>query len=150
MVIIARPLRQGWLRTRSGQHYNALAMRPRSVLFVNEPWDSGSSVVAICDEAPERMGTFLEQAQSIAAAEGVDFVVASTCEISDLIPADMTQMLPSLDEDCLIELCRQYDARLLIMPESRMIDTSTLVGGLLDKLSCSLLVTHRKRETHEP
>ncbi len=141
VVVIARPLRHGWLRTRPGGHYTELAMRPRDVLFVNEPWHSGTSVVAVCSAPAAAMGGFLERARSIATAEDVDLIVASPHEPVKVAEADQTISLPALDEEAIIELCRQCDARLLIVPEAPEMDASALVSGLLDKLSCSLLVT---------
>ena len=65
-VIVCRPLRASGLRARRAAEFHALMGEHGRVLFVNEPWASGVSVVAVCADASDNSREALERASAMA------------------------------------------------------------------------------------
>jgi hypothetical protein len=135
-VVVTRAYRVTGIRPRAGRAFLSLARQPRSMLFINEPWNSGASIVVVDDQPAA-----LARAARIAAGEGLPLIVTRTPGAADAtLPAGaQRRTLPVIDEASLIALCREVDARLLILPSHADIDWSELLVSLLDKLECSLL-----------
>lgn len=142
IVIVGRSLRSG-LRVRAGAQYAAFAGSHQDLLFVNEPWSSGSSVVAVLDEhqTPSRAHKTIEKAQAIAATEKLHFIIAHMGTLDHAMSerADQIVSINTMSEESLIELCQRFDARLLVLPGFDGLDWQALLAKLLNNLSCSLL-----------
>ncbi len=139
LVVISRSLRSAGLRTRHGSHFEPLVRAHRNLLFVNEPWRSGSSIVALCEglEGCERP---LAIARRIASAEELEFVVAVPANVDAKdIDADRVVVLPEWTEQALVSVCEAEDARLLVLPPTEGLDWRSVLLRLVDRLSCSLL-----------
>jgi hypothetical protein len=150
VVVICRPLRASGLRARRGAEFAALIAEHARILFVNEPWSTGTSIVAVnVDEAPSSREA-LQRAHTIASNESLDLVLATlpNAPTADSAwPVDQTVELAQATEETLIELCQRCDARLLVVPPIDGVDWQKLLVGLLDKLSCSLLLI--RASSHE-
>jgi hypothetical protein len=138
-VMVTRALRATALRPRLGRCFTQLVQQPKDVLFVNEPWASGSSVVVLLgsDRA-------LDHATRLARTEGLRLVVATTARpaappVDQLPPGATVRQLADWDEETIADLCLEQDARLLVMPQLRDLDWAELLVSLMDKLPCSLL-----------
>jgi len=150
-ILVTRALRRGGLRTRLARGYLALLRRPQPVLFVNEPWASGSSVVVLADKrdatAPEAVASpgesgakesAVSQAERLARQQGLRLVVAVAPGMA--APQDaIVRMLRDSDETSIADLCLAEDARLLVIPTGTDLDLTELLLSLMDKLPCSLL-----------
>lgn len=135
-VLVTRSLRTSGLRPRSGRHFAALARLPHQTLFINEPWESGSTVVVL-DGAPE----VLRIARRFAAAQGLRLVIVAPAE-SAAVPADADVVrVPAArwNEDGIADVCLAVDARLLVLPPRDDLDSAELLVRLMDRLPCSLL-----------
>lgn len=132
--------RSAGLRVRRGRSFLALARQPKPVLFVNEPWHSGSSVVVLADN--ERA---VDVARRVARAENLRLVAivspggASDAQPSPLPDGAAVRQLGSMDEEGIARVCLAEDARLLVIPARADLDWSELLVSLMDKLPCSLL-----------
>jgi hypothetical protein len=136
MVLLTRTLRGSGLRPRQARAFSSLARQPRHVLFVNEPWATGSSVVVL-DGSPDS----LRQAARLARAQGLRLVVALGPQpgTSELPPGSITRRLSRLDEAAIADLCLREDARVLVLPPTDGLDAAELLVSLADRLPCSLL-----------
>lgn len=139
LVIVARSQRAG-IRVRSGRQYEAVVEESSDILFVNEPWTSGNSVVALVtddvhrDEVIEKAALIADDqrlALHILVPAGVDLTTLS----EDLHPVSV----PSLDVEALTGSCAALDARLLVLSEHGDVNWGGVLTGLLNGLSCSLL-----------
>lgn len=149
-VVVTRALRTAGLRPRLGRSYHDLMRRSKQVLFVNEPWASGSAVVVL-----HGSDAALDYADRLAQAEGLRLVVAlppgepaGSGALASLLASPLASRLPpravrrQLDdrrEQTIAELCLREDARLLIVPDDDDLDWKELLLSLMDKLPCSLL-----------
>ncbi len=135
-VLISRALRTAGLRPRFGSSFAELLRQPKNVLVVNEPWDSGSSVVVLrsSDEA-------LRYAERMAESEDLRLVVATPpgAAAPDLPEGAVRRSLPDWQEETIAELCLREDARLLVVPAATDVNWAELLVSLMDKLPCSLL-----------
>jgi len=141
-VMVARALRASGLRPRSGTHYGALVRQPKNVLFVNEPWRSGSSVVVL-HGSPQATAA----ARRFAAADDLRLVLAvpasqagagaATADLPEGV--DRRVALPAWTEEAIADLCLAEDARLLVVPRTQELDLSELLPQLMDRLPCSVL-----------
>jgi hypothetical protein len=142
IVVVGRLLRSGF-RVRAGAQYAAFATSHQDLLFVNEPWSSGSSVVAVLDEhqTPARILITVDKAQAMPATGKLHFLIAHTGTLERDISerADQIVNINTISEKSLIHLCQRYDARLLVLPEVDSLDWQALLASLLNNLSCSLL-----------
>lgn len=134
-VMVTRTLRATGLRPRLGPSFRELIRQPRHVLFVNEPWASGTSVVVLDGDA-----SALGYGRRLAEAENLRLVLALPPDAPEPTePGLTTRRLPDLDEERIAELCHREDARLLIVSPSGEVDLTGLLTSLMDRLPCSLL-----------
>jgi hypothetical protein len=138
-VMVTRPRRAPSLRRRIGSELPRLLSGPKHVLFVNEPWASGSSVVAL-----HGSDAALEQARRLAEAEGLKLVLAlppgaPPPPAERLPPGTRVRQLARWEEQDIAELCLHEDARVLVMPQRTDLDWAELLISLVDRLPCSLL-----------
>ena len=140
IVVVNRPLRTAGLRTRRGAHFAPLLERHGNLLFVNEPWASGRSVIALCESQSASGARALAAAKRIAAAEDLEFLVAVPPQQRDeqAVGADRTTILTDWSESAIVDLCESADARLLVLSATHL-DWQALLMGLIDRVSCSLL-----------
>jgi hypothetical protein len=136
-VLVSRALRTSGLRPRAAPQFGQLASQARRILFVNEPWASGTSIVVLGAD-PEALAAGLRLAE----AESLDLVVAvphAAAAPRTLPPKTTLVRVPYWSEDAIANLCMRHDARLLIVPPDTGLETGALLTGLLDRLPCSLL-----------
>jgi hypothetical protein len=138
-VMVTRALRATGLRPRIGRSYHDLVQSSKQVLFVNEPWASGSSIVVLQGSAAA-----MDYARRLAAAEGLRLVVAvpeaaAAVPVSNAPPRTSIRPLPDWKEETIADLCLVEDARLLVIDARDDIDWRELLLSLMDKLPCSLL-----------
>jgi len=140
MVVISRSLRSTGLRSRHGRHFAPLLARQGNLLFINEPWRSGHSVVVLCEE-PQRSGRALPIARRVARAEDLELVIASPWkpEDSDHGFEARDVVLPDWTEAAIVNLCEEVDARLLVLPADGQLEWQSLLLSLMDRLPCSVL-----------
>jgi hypothetical protein len=140
IVVISRALRATGLRSRRGSHFAPIIAQHTNLLFVNEPWASGNSVIVLCESAAvcERA---LTVARRIAAVERVDLLVAVPAELSETRPppGDRIIELEPWTEAAIAVLCERENARLLVLPPTEKLDWRTLLVNMIDRLPCSLL-----------
>jgi hypothetical protein len=155
LVVVCRPLRAPGLRSRPGAQFRQLLEHHRNVLFVNEPWRSGTRVLAVCDGVTSSCRYAMHRASDIAKSEALEFVVAHVGEneavlkLARELGCDHQITIAELNEASLIDLCYSQDARLLVMPPVEGLDWQQLLIGLLDKLSCSLLLLNEAVEPED-
>jgi hypothetical protein len=142
-VMVTRALRATGLRPRLGRSYHDLVQRSKQVLFVNEPWASGTSLVVLHGSTAT-----LDHARRLAAAEGLRLVIAvpddamvANAEALAANPQSRTSIRRLADwrEATIADLCLTEDARLLMIDARDDLDWSELLVSLVDKLPCSLL-----------
>jgi hypothetical protein len=132
-VVVSRTVRVSGLRTRAGPYFDLLLKQPKGILFVNEPWASGSSVIVLGTEPAA-----LAAAAGIAEAEHVRLVVALLQHIpqpESLPHGAQVVRIADRGVNAIAELCLRRDARLLVLPADAGLDT----GAVLDRVSCSVL-----------
>jgi hypothetical protein len=137
------------------------------VLFVNEPWATGSSVLLVGDGDGESDGALPGEALAaeFAARDGLPLVVARSTPLhsgrrsgdaggaaaasgdaarpTKGVRERSTRVLPHArrsDPDALLALAHEADARLLVLPRAAVPDLSRLLPVLLRRLECSLLI----------
>ncbi|MEZ5560925.1 MAG: hypothetical protein R3E86_20590 [Pseudomonadales bacterium] len=145
-LLISRPLRASGLRTRAGSQFSGVARQPVTALLVNEPWQSGSSIVTLYPASAPAVETALNVARRFARAEQlpvVALVPASQAAAARTALSDV-RVVPVSDwtEDGIATACARQDARLLVLPAQspgEALDTSELLTRLVDRLPCSLL-----------
>lgn len=139
LVIVARSQRAG-IRVRSGHQYEAVVEKSSDILFVNEPWASGNSVVALVTDEVHR-DEVIETATLIADDQGLALhvLVPMGANVARLSENLHRVSVPSLDEETLAGSCAALDARLLVLSEHGDVDWKAVLTGLLNGLSCSLL-----------
>lgn len=136
-VMITRSLKGNCLQSRLGRSFTPLVRQHKHVLFINEPWASGSSVVVL-DGGDLALG----YAARLAESEHLRLVVATAAGQldRDRLPANATiRNLAEQDEASIAALCVQEDARLLVLAERPDLDWVELLVSLMDKLPCSML-----------
>jgi hypothetical protein len=138
-VLVTRALRGTGLRHRFGRSFARLVQQPRHVLFVNEPWSSGSSVVVL-----RGSDLALDYATRLAEADRLRLVlavpVAAPPPPAERLPGGAAiRQLTRWDAESVADLCLREDARLLVLPELPDLDWAELLVSLMDRLPCSLL-----------
>jgi nucleotide-binding universal stress UspA family protein len=141
-VVVTRALRATGLRPRLGRSYQELIERSKQVLFVNEPWASGTSVVVLHGSE-----VALDYGARLAAAEGLRLVIAMPQSVDTAraepvgpVPERATiRHLTDWREETIADLCLTEDARLLVMAARDALDWKALLLSLIDRLPCSLL-----------
>ena len=140
IVVIDRSVRSAGLRARLGTAFQALVSQHRNLLFVNEPWASGSSVVALCESPQGSCARALSTARRFAQREGIPLVVAAHPDAdSQQMMADRIVKLHDWSEESIVRLCAVEDARLLVLSPSHRFHWRGLPVRLVDRLECSLL-----------
>ena len=141
IVVVNRSLRMSGLRTRRGAHFQPLLKQQDNLLFVNEPWASGRSVIALCEYHPDDCERALGIAKRIAAAEELELLIAVPQREAETPQksADRVAVLGDWSEDAIVDLCESEDARLLVMPPTDDLDWRALLTRLIDRVRCSLL-----------
>jgi len=144
VVVVHRSLRSTGMRTRHGSQFEPLVRRHGNLLFVNEPWRTGSSVVALCESPSADGSRALRIARRIAEAEGLEFLLAvperaARTASPDRTHADEVVALRDWTEASIVDLCESADARLLVLPATDQLDWRALLLRLVDRLPCSLL-----------
>ncbi len=139
-VVVHRSLRVAGLRTRRASDFAPLVQQQQNMLFVNEPWRSGSCIVCLYESDAESGRTALEAATRIARAEDLELLVAVP-KATDIIPSnvDRVTVIDDWNEKTLVTLCESADARLLVLPPTDKLDWQSLLTALADRLACSLL-----------
>lgn len=139
-VVVSRSLRTSGLRTRHGSHFEPLIQNQRNLLFVNEPWRSGSSVVVLCESSPGQCERAMTIARRFAADDNLSLLIALPNSNHTATDSAFQQVvMQSWNEDAIVELCASADARLLIVPPTSRLDWRQLLLALVDRLPCSLL-----------
>lgn len=133
LVMVTRALRTSGLRPRLGRSFLGLVREPKPVLFVNEPWQSGSRVVVLGD-GPDTLAT----AGRLAEAEGLPLVAVGPVGMPTP-PGVRLHPLAGVTETPIAEACLAEDARLLVVPARADVDWPELLVSLLDRLPCSVL-----------
>jgi hypothetical protein len=141
IVVVSRALRASGLRSRRGVHFESLVKKHGNILFVNEPWASGASVVVLCESTPTDCERPLSVARRIADAENIELVLAVPpgAQSVERSPADRVVHLDAWSEDAVAALCDQEDARLLVLPPTEKLDWRALLMNIVDRVPCSLL-----------
>jgi hypothetical protein len=141
LVVVTRSLRSSGLRTRQGAHFEPLVQEHANLLFINEPWQSGRSVVVLCELADGVCEKALQAAKRIADAESLELVIAVPPGRADVENPDVDRVVVLRDwaESAIVDLCESADARLLVLPPTENLDWRALLLNLVDRLSCSLL-----------
>ncbi len=138
VVMVTRGLRATGLRPRQGRTFLTLVSQPKPVLIVNEPWDSGTSVVVVGNDQRA-----LETAATLARADDLRLVVARLAGTTPPAgtPPEEAELheLEDLTEDTIARVCVDADARLLVVPAGTDLDWAELLVSLMDKVPCSLL-----------
>lgn len=149
-VVVSRALRSPGMRSRSGGYFRSLLERHSRLLFVNEPWASGSSVVALCDSGSDETREALLRAAAIASREQVELIVAMADgaradRLAEELGLQRIERLAELNLVNVTALCEQVDARLLVMHPTEQVEWQSLLIRLLDTLSCSLMLVGTDR-----
>jgi nucleotide-binding universal stress UspA family protein len=138
LVVVTRALRPSFLRPRLARAYEDLVRQSRQVLFVNEPWASGTSVVVL-----HGSDAALAYGARLAAAEGLRLVLAAppgeAVDTAGLPRAPTVRHLADWEEETIAELCLSENARLLVMGARADLDWQELLLSLADRIPCSLL-----------
>lgn len=134
LVLVSRCDRAHGMRLRAAPHFAPLLRPGRNVFIVNEPWRSGQAVVVLGgDPEAVRIG------HRLAAPDKLDLVVVlpyGARPEEQLPQGTIVERVNSLSDAVIAALCRQWDARLLIL-KAAADGPSTM--RLLDELPCSLL-----------
>jgi hypothetical protein len=136
MVLVTRTLRGSGLRPRQARAFTSLVRQPRHILFINEPWPTGSSVVVL-----DGIRGSIEQAARLARSQNLRLVVAlrPDQDVPELPPGATARRLSHLAEAAIADFCLREDARVLVLPPTEGIDVAELLVSLADRLPCSLL-----------
>jgi hypothetical protein len=139
ILVISRALRASGLRSRRGNHFAPIIEQHPNLLFVNEPWASGTKVIALCESADGKRA--LTVARRIADAEGIDLLIAVPANhgASRVLPGDRVVVLDAWTEDAIAALCERENARLLVVPHTEKLDWRALLVNTIDRVPCSLL-----------
>ena len=139
LIIVGRSLRAG-IRVRSASQYESVVDTHGDVLFVNEPWATGTSVVVVLSQDMD-WRQILDRAVAIADDQGLTpHVVASSDFDASSLPGSVHLVqVADFSADALLEVCGILDARLLILPNIEDTNWKEVFASLLNDLSCSLL-----------
>lgn len=140
VIIVGRPLRSG-IRVRTGSQYAKIAAQNQNVLFVNEPWQSGTSIILVMQKSCTDPEQATRTARAIAQRENLKLIAVTPNGLPDSIAEDFDQVvhIADLNPESLVKICQQLDTRLLILPPVESVDWQKLLVSLLTTLSSSLL-----------
>jgi len=130
-----------------------LAGGPRTLVFVQEQWRTGRSVVALFDGSPESRAA-LRAAAAIADSDRLEFSIllpdmgeerglALRNQITEILSnstGHSIRVISTHDVDELVCAAEAENARVLVVPGADTADRERLVAELLDRVSCSLIV----------
>lgn len=135
VVMVARAVRLTGLRPRLAPAFIDLVHQPRHVLFVNEPWLTGSSIVTLGGSQAA-----LDYAARLAEVENLRLVIAAPPgQQAEPPPGVPVRQLASSEAQAVAELCLKEDARLLVVPALPGVEVHALLVSLMDRLPCSLM-----------
>lgn len=138
-VVLCRAQRGHGLPTRVGAQFRPLLEQSKTLLFVNEPWLSGSSVVVLHEQDNAAFRHALSVANAYAEHAGLQLTIVS-CVAAATAPGDQGRVyMAQMDAAAVAEVCRLRDARLLVLPGSSSLSVAELLPRLLDVVPCSLL-----------
>jgi hypothetical protein len=132
------PATSCWSAGRSVQPFGPLLRLHGNLLFVNEPWESGSSIVVLCEDQDAVSGRALAIARRIADVEGLPLLLATRDSVESNL-ADRIVHVTDWSEAEIAALCEAQDARLLVLSSLEQLDWQLLVPALAERLPCSLL-----------
>ncbi|MCC5885582.1 MAG: hypothetical protein JJT88_04025 [Gammaproteobacteria bacterium] len=147
LVVVGRSLARAGLRTWLGvqpeQLLEALAEcpTPAGLLFVHEPWATGRCVLVL-DDGSDTAGRAREQAEAMAAADGLplEFCRLAGSEVdADYDEAEPVPAIADLEE--LRRHCQARDPRLLVLPDSAAVRERIDLRDLLCELPASVAIT---------
>lgn len=144
-VIVTRPQWPGALRPRLVQPWFSTLDPEKSLLLVNEPWNSGTSVIAVYENTESEASVRL--AARYAKAEKMKLVVVllNGSELPDEDDwHDAERVRLEGQEQALAQLCESRDARLLVLSASGSTAWDRLVPELIDLVPCSILRLRRQ------
>ena len=141
IVVVSRALRAAGLRARRGSHFEPIVEQHSNLLFVNEPWASGKTVIVLCESSASPCERALAVAGRIAEREQVELLIAvpSGYANADLPAGDRRVELEAWSETAIAELCEREHARLLVVPPTQRLEWRTLLINIIDRVPCSLL-----------
>lgn len=143
LVVIGRSVRSAGSRTWHGVTITRIAEHPKaSMLFVNEPWDTGHCV-AVLSDATKGSERSLRMGKQIAEREGLDLrvlVLPGEPEVPSLPARAEQRMLSEIDNARLERLCLEFDARVLILADSPAVHRHIDLVALVDALPTSIIV----------
>ncbi len=141
IVVVSRALRASGLRSRRGSHFAPIVEQHTNLLFVNEPWASGDSVIVLCESSTDLCDRALTVARRIAAAENIDLLIAVPpgSPVTEAPSDERVIRLDSWTEDAIAALCERQNARLLVVPPTERLDWRALLLNIIDRVPCSLL-----------
>jgi len=130
-----------------------LVAGPRTLVFVQEEWPTGRRVAVLYDGSSPAAAA-LKLAAGLADSEGLGLAVlvpgadeaqaAGLAEQVRTMSSQATRVvrLPDTSVDELSAAVWREDARVLVLPAQEAETDSTLLAGLLERASCSLITTH--------
>lgn len=141
LLVVSRPDAATWV----GTDWADLLSRGRcDVLFVNQPWATGRSVLVYAQDA-ESGARAVAIGDDLAAREGLEsHLLMPEAAASPDAPVEHCE--PTAED--LLAACRRLDARLLIVPASIGLNWGEVSRWMLEMLDSSLLVLRDERD-HE-
>ena len=143
LLVIGRSIKSAGTRTWHGVTVARIVERPASsMLFVNEPWESGHAVAVLMDSSHgARKG--LDMGARIAERGGLDLTVLMLPgeEVLEAIPKNAEQRtLSEVDNAGVAQLCRELDARVLILADSKPVHRHIDLAALIETLPTSIIL----------
>ena len=139
LLVVSRCWRAPGHRTWFGTSITSLIDDPpASLMFVQEPWATGSSVLvlSIDDAHPEagvtQLGAMFARVQGLPMHE-LDFV-------SGTASAGVFAGEPVLSVDNLLRACHRLDVRLLVLPDTPTVRSQLDLRALIDQVPASVLL----------
>lgn len=147
LLVIGRSVKSAGTRTWHGVTVTRIvAGHPRaSLLFVNEPWETGHTVAVLAD-ASEGAARGLRMGRQIADREKLDLVVLvvpdeeEMPELAELPEGAEQRTLSELDNERLGRLCAELDARVLILADSEAVRRHVDLASLIEALPTSIIL----------
>ncbi|MEE9255490.1 MAG: universal stress protein [Pseudomonadales bacterium] len=143
LLVIGRSIKSAGTRTWHGITVARIAEHPASsLLFVNEPWESGHHVAVLMDSSRgARRG--LQMGVQLAEREGLDlsvFILPGQEALEELPRRAEQRTLAGVDNARLALLCRELDARMLILTDSAAVRRHIDLAALIEALPTSIIL----------
>jgi len=133
LLVVSRPDAATWV----GTDWADLLARGRcDVMFVNQPWATGRSVLVYAEDA-ESGGRAVAIGNELAVREGLEMHLLMP-RAAALPDAPVEHCEPTAQ--ALLDACRRFDARLLIVPSRIGLNWGEVSRWMLEMLDSSLLV----------